>query len=189
MDTPLDPMRGRNLDTPAAVTAICRIRRVACNGKPRSPALLPTALSTKVGAPGTSRHEVPALRVVEPEAAEGPDPAHVAVDLRGLRALRPADGHPDRVLVRGGGRGSGPPHDVPQGLLQPAAAPRAPGRDRGHPGSGGGDACDLVRRRLPGPEEPVRAARRGRRELPGHAPRPRPPVGPASGLAGGPHGM
>jgi hypothetical protein len=125
--------------------------------------------------------------MVEPETPEGPDPVHVAVDLRRFRALRSPDGDSERLLLRRGRRRSRSAHDVPQGLVQPAAAARSPAGHCRRTRRGGGDACDMVRRRLPGLEEPVRTTGRGRGELPGHALGLPPPSRPAQSLAGGPH--
>ena len=88
-------------------------------------------------------HEVPAARLAQPAAAEGPHDLHAAVDLRRLPAVRLADGDPHAFSMGVDMAGARPADGDPQGQSIIAAAGRATRR------SIAGDARRRRRSRTP----------------------------------------
>ena len=98
-------------------------------------------------------------------AQEGAHRLHAALDLHRLPAVRPADDDPHGLQLRRGDRRTGSAGAHPQGEPDHAAAgqlSRAPAR---HRGCRDGHAQHVVRRRLPGPVELLRADRRRTRAV------------------------
>ena len=146
--------QGRRRDSRPAAGAQPRARQDDRHGDARSArgrARHADAASREGRADGGGRHEVPAARLAQPAAAQGPDDLHAAVDLRRVRAVRLPDDRPDGVLAGRRHRRRRSADADAQGQPHPARCRSRTCSDiQSTPGVDAGVAQHLVRRHLPG---------------------------------------